>query len=121
MNQYLNYVQADIVGSPNVANPSDVDWFNSSAFTLPQQPFRNGDAARDSLRGPAEYLFNLALGKDFTLGEGKTLEFRWENFNAFNHVNLGLPASTVDQAGAGQIFYAQTPPRQMQFGLHLHF
>ena len=55
------------------------------------------------------------------LGEGKTLEFSWDNFNAFNVDNLGLPNSTVDVSGAGQITSTATDMRQMQFGLHLRF
>lgn len=64
---------------------------------------------------------NLALAKTFAITEGKTLEFRWENFNALNHPNLGLPANIVDQSGAGQITSTQVPMRQMQFGLHFRF
>jgi len=36
-------------------------------------------------------------------------------------VNLGLPNSTIDDFGAGQITYAQVPMRQMQFALHFSF
>ena len=53
--------------------------------------------------------------------ENKMLEFRWEVFNVFNHVNLGLPNSTVDVSGAGQITYTQTAMRQMQLGLKFQF
>ena len=69
----------------------------------------------------AAMLLDLALAKEFVIREGKTLEFRWENFNALNHTNLGLPAATVDESGAGQITYAATAMRQMQFGLHFRF
>ena len=51
----------------------------------------------------------------------KSLEFRWENFNALNHVNLGLPSSQVDVSGAGQITSTASPMRQMQLGLHFRF
>jgi hypothetical protein len=63
----------------------------------------------------------LALVKTFTLAEHKTLEFRWENFNAFNIDNYGLPANYIDVSGTGQITYTQVPMRQMQFGLHFRF
>jgi len=53
--------------------------------------------------------------------ERKTLEFLWENFNALNHTNLGLPNNTVDVSGAGQITSTSTDMRQMQFGLHFRF
>jgi hypothetical protein len=55
-----------------------------------------------SLRGPALYVFNLSLSKEFVIVENKTVELWWENFNAFNHVNLALPTNQVDVEGAGQ-------------------
>jgi hypothetical protein len=121
LNADFGHVRPDLVGDPSAAHQNADSWFNPSAFTAPQQPFRDGNVRRNSLRGPAEYLFNLALAKNFTIREGKTLEFRWENFNAFNHVNLGLPNNYVDVSGAGQITYTQTAMRQMQFGLHYRF
>jgi hypothetical protein len=60
------------------------------------------------------------LSKIFTIKEGKTLEFKWENFNALNHVNLANPNAVVDQSGAGQITSA-ADMREMQFGLHFRF
>ncbi len=121
LNADFNSVHPDIIGSPHVSNPNASQWFNPMAYTAPQQPFRDGTASKGSLRGPAEYVFNLALAKTFVITEGKTLEFRWENFNAFNIDNLGLPNGTVDVSGAGQITSTATDMRQMQFGLHFRF
>ena len=64
---------------------------------------------------------NLTLAKVFTIAEGKTLQFRWENYNALNHVNLNTPANYVDQDGAGQITSIRADMREMQFGLHFRF
>ena len=121
LNADFNSVRPDIIGNPHVAHPNRDLWFNPSAYTSPQQPFRNGTASKGSLRGPAQYLLDLALAKEFVIREGKTIEFRWENFNALNHTNLGLPAATVDESGAGRITYAAAAMRQMQFGLHFRF
>ncbi len=121
VNADFDSVRADIIGNPHVAHPSTAMWYNPAAYTDPQQPYRDGSASRDSLWGAAEYVFNLALVKTFTLAEHKTLEFRWENFNAFNIDNYGLPANYIDVSGAGQITYTQVPMRQMQFGLHFRF
>jgi hypothetical protein len=111
----------DAIGNPNVPNPNANEWFNPAAFVAPQGIGRNGDVRHNSMRGPREALLNLSLGKTFTIAEGKTLEFSWENFNAINHVNLGQPANFVDAAGAGQITSTATDMRQMQFGLHFRF
>jgi hypothetical protein len=121
LNTDFNSVRPDIIGDSHVSSPNAGLWFNPAAYTSPQQPFRDGTASKGSLRGPAEYVFNLALAKEFVIREGKRLEFRWENFNAVNHPNLGLPSSTVDVGGAGQITATATDMRQMQFGLHFRF
>jgi hypothetical protein len=121
VNADFNYFRPDIVGNPNVSNPNAGLWYNPAAYTAPQQPYRNGDASKGSLRGPNSVVLNLALAKVFMITERKTLEFRWENFNALNHVNLGLPAATVDVSGAGQITSTASPMRQMQLGLHFRF
>lgn len=121
VNADFNYFRPDIVGRPAVSNPSADLWFNPAAYTAPQAPYRNGDASKGSLRGPALYVFNLSLAKEFVIAEKKTLELRWENFNAFNHVNLGLPQNTVDVEGAGQITSIANAMRQMQLGLHFRF
>jgi hypothetical protein len=121
LNADFNNVRADIIGNPSVPNPSASLWFNPAAFTEPQQPYRNGTAGRNSLRGPALYLFNFSLSKNLIPSERWNLELRADALNAFNHVNLGLPNSTIDNSGAGQITGVQVAMRQMQFGLHLRF
>jgi len=121
LNADFNYVRPDIIGNPHVSNPSADMWFNPAAYTAPQAPYRNGDASKGSLRGPALFVFNLSLSKEFIIVENKTIEFRWENFNAFNHVNLGVPGNTVDVGGAGQITSTANPMRQMQLALHFRF
>lgn len=121
VNADFNNLRPDQVGDPHVPHPNANLWYNPAAFTAPLQPYRDGDVHRNSLRGPREAVMNLALAKTFAITEGKTLEFRWENFNALNHPNLGLPANIVDQSGAGQITSTQVPMRQMQFGLHFRF
>ena len=121
VNADFSYFRPDVIGNPSVSNPNASLWFNPAAYTAPQQPYRQGDAGKGTLRGPASFVFNLSLAKEFVIVEGKTLELRWENFNAFNHVNLGLPLAVVDESGAGQITSTASPMRQMQLGLHFRF
>ena len=49
---------------------------------------------------------NLSLMKKFYFQENRYLQFRWEAFNAFNHVNLHDPNTTIGQGSTGQIFSA---------------
>ena len=99
----LNQVRPDQIGSASVPNPNANLWFNPAAFTAPQSPGRNGDVRHNSFRGPGLYNFDLSLGKIFTVAEGKTLEFKWENYNATNHVNLANPNPTVDVTGQDRL------------------
>jgi hypothetical protein len=121
VNADFNGVRADKIGSAHIANQSTAEWFNVAAYVDPQQPFRDGTASANSLWGPAQYMVNLALEKTFKIAENKTVELRWENYNAFNIDNYGQPANTIDVLGAGQITYSATAMRQMQFGLHFRF
>jgi hypothetical protein len=121
LNADFNYVNADIVGDPIVSDPNRNLWFDPAAFSEPQEPYRNGTAGRDSLRGSKLVVSNLSISKNLLPLEGKSLEFRAEVFNVFNHANLGLPNSTIDSLGAGQITSVQVPMRQMQFALHFRF
>jgi hypothetical protein len=121
VNADFNYFRPDLIGNPSVANQSAALWFNPAAYSAPSDPYRNGNAGKGSLRGPAVVVLNLSLSKEFTIVESKTVEFRWENFNALNHVNLGPPNNTVDVSGAGQITSTSNPMRQMQLGLHFRF
>ncbi len=103
LNADFNSVRPDQIGDPHVAHRSRDQWFNPAAYTAPQGLYRNGNVSRNSLVGPGTFLMNLSLAKVFTITEGKTLQFRWENFNALNHVNLNTPNNYVDQSNAGQI------------------
>ena len=116
----LSQYRPDQVGDPHVANPNANLWFNPNAYAAPQDVGRQGQVRRNSLRGPRLFNMDLSLGKVFTVAEGKTLEFKWENYNALNHVNLANPNNTVDSGSGGQITAAANM-RQMQFGLHFRF
>jgi hypothetical protein len=120
-NTDFNTFRPDIIGNPSVSNQSANLWFDPAAYTQPLAPFRNGDVGKGTLRGADLYEADLSLSKQFVITEGKTLELRWENFNAFNHVNLGKPENQVDVSGAGQITSVAVPMRQMQLGLHFRF
>lgn len=97
-------------------------WFNPAAYTIPA-PYKYGNAARDSLRGPNLFTADWSLSKRFLVAERKSLEFRWETFNTFNRTNLNNPNGAIDAGvgSAGVITGISNPMRQMQFGLRLDF
>src|SRR5439155_4867897 len=57
-NADFNAFRPDIIGDPHLSSPSANLWFNPAAYTAPQAPYRDGDASKGSLRGPALFVFN---------------------------------------------------------------
>lgn len=83
-------------------------------------------------RIPGYWNADMSLAKDFTIGESKYLNFRWDVFNALNHQNLGVPDNhfclppgpngEIDgvrrfDCAFGQITNVATGPRGMRFSL----
>jgi hypothetical protein len=114
--------RADVVPGvplyPSSQSPSL--WFNPAAFTTPQ-PYNWGDSGRNILRGPRAANFDLTAEKKFLFTEARQLWFRAELFNAFNHPQFLLPASTIGSTGVGSISATARPSRQIQFALKLLF
>jgi hypothetical protein len=109
----------DVVGDPEVSDPSPDRWFNPAAFAFPQ--FGSfGDAGRNILDGPGFQNVNASLLKNTYLKEGLNLQFRIEAFNLFNHPNFNLPDNFLGSPTFGQILSAQSP-RHIQLGVKLLF
>ena len=82
-----------------------------------------GSASRRSFYGPGTLNFDLALLKTVRLGESKTLQFRMETFNTFNHAQFFGPAAVdggVDTNLFGQVVKV-AQPRLMQVALKFTF
>jgi len=106
--------------SPEVDNPGPDLWFNPAAFTFPTA-FNWGDAGRNGLYGPGSVNFDFTVSRTFRISESKSILFRSEFFNAFNHPQFDLPASSIGSAGVGQISSTARPSRQIQFALKFVF
>jgi hypothetical protein len=110
----------------NVANASAKLWFDPTAFAIPAA-YTFGNTGTGIIRGPGQFIADWGLDKTFSfktpLNESTRLVFRWEAFNALNHVNLANPTLTIDAPAsqAGHIFDVQGTMRRMQLGLHLYF
>jgi hypothetical protein len=82
-----------------------------------------GDAARRPFYGPGIINFDMALHKVTKLTESKSLEFRFETFNTFNHAQFdgnGSVDGNINDATFGQVVKA-APPRISQVALKLFF
>jgi hypothetical protein len=114
----------DIVPGEKISLPRNersVDrWFNDKAFRAPA-PFTFGNAGRNIIPGPGNNLFDFALHRRFRLGEGRTLEFRAESFNLFNHPNYGIPLPFADFGPFFGRIVSVGDPRRIQFALRFDF
>jgi len=105
-------------GSPQNGLP----YFNTSLFS-PNLLGTPGTASRRSFHGPGMLNFDLALLKTFHLAESKTLQFRLETFNTFNHTQFFGPAAVNGNMSSnlfGQVVKA-ADPRLVQIALKLEF
>jgi hypothetical protein len=67
--------------------------------------------------------FDIALSKTVSLKEGKSLQFRLETFNTFNHAQFFGPTAVngeITSSAFGQVVSA-APPRLVQAGAKLSF
>jgi hypothetical protein len=67
---------------------------------VPLGTAQGGNAGRNILTGPGIIDFDFALFKQFHWGESKTLEFRWEVYNVFNHPERGYLLGDVFSSNA---------------------
>ena len=129
-----------VLSNVNATNPTCssqaicVQWVNPAAFV--QNPIGTyGNVGRNSVRGPGNVTFDLALSRTFKLSERFTLQARAEAFNLLNHANfVGAFAPAGQPAGAtygtlsqnlsssnfGQVTGAYDP-RILQFAMKVIF
>ena len=98
------------------------EYFNTSLFSL--QPLGTpGTAARRLFYGPGIQNFDVALSKSVSFGDTRSLQFRLETFNTFNHAQFFGPASVngeITSGAFGQVVGANAP-RLVQLGAKLVF
>lgn len=95
-------------------------YFNTDAFV--QQPFGTfGNVGRNTIISPGIVQWDASLLKHFRFAEDKSLQFRFEAFNAANNMNWGNPDTNRASANFGRITGLRGTMRQLQFGLKLIF
>jgi hypothetical protein len=139
----LNYGDNSLLGAePNGVNNYGVDepqyapgplhlnsnprngqpYFNTALFSL--QPLGTpGNARRRFFSGPGIDNYDLALQKAVALTESKSLQFRFEAFNAFNHAQFYGPASVNGNINSPSFGYvvSSAAPRLMQAAVKFIF
>jgi len=87
-----NYTPGNLQINHNPRN--GLPYFNTALFT-PNTLGTQGNAKRRFFYGPGINNFDVALHKTTRLTESKSLEFRFETFNIFNHAQF-YPNGSVD-------------------------
>src|SRR5438552_11612960 len=98
-----------------------------------------GNVGRNVLRGPRQTNVDFSVIKRFPFGEAKSVEFRAEFFNLFNHVNFANPISNLNAVSSsggsidpntgqimnpgdlGRITSTSNNPRLIQFAAKINF
>jgi hypothetical protein len=107
-------------GSLNFTNPRrGQPYFNTALFSPETLGFL-GTANRAFFHGPGINNWDLSLHKDTRLTESKSLEFRAEFFNVFNHAQFGNPSGNITSGAFGLVTSANDP-RIGQLALKLLF
>lgn len=115
----------NLIGDPNAGPRTVQEWFNKSAFQqltpVPNGPTQFfGNEGRNVVQGPAYDQWDFSAFKNIAIHESKTLQFRAEFFNIFNHANFRLPNNDINSPNFGFISEAQ-PGRLVQLALKFLF
>ncbi len=97
-------------------------YFNSALFS-DNALGTPGDASRRYFHGPGMQNFDVAVLKDVRLGETRSLQFRLEAFNVFNHAQFFGPQSVDGNISSGTFGQAVSAmaPRLVQAGVKFIF
>lgn len=100
-------------------------YFDVNCFSLPAVG-TFGNVPRNTITGPGFASWDMAFFKNIPFANGRRIQLRVEGFNLTNHVNFGLPQTTVFNASgrvanAGQITSIAGTARQWQFGAKVEF
>jgi hypothetical protein len=98
------------------------NYFDTTAFSQ-NAPGTAGDAKRRFFHGPGAENFDMALAKSLSITESKSLLFRVEAFNVFNHTQFNGPTAVDGNIGSstfGNVISA-APPRILQAAAKFNF
>jgi hypothetical protein len=114
------YTPGPLQLNPNPRN--GMPYFNPSLFS-PQPLGTPGNARRRFFYGPGLDNYDMALMKSVALSESKSLQFRMEAFNVFNHAQFfgsGSVDGNMNSSNFGQVVGAGSP-RLLQAAVKLIF
>ena len=78
---------------------------NRDCFTVPTAVGDIGNLGRNTIRLPSIFNTDLAVFKNFRIGENRAIQLRWETYNVFNTTNFrdinGVMTFAVAQVNPG--------------------
>ena len=113
----------DLIGNPNNGPRTPQEWFNKAAFQSlnpATQAGQFGNEGRSVVQGPGFEQWDFSAVKDIPIRESRSLQFRAEFFNVFNHANFRLPKNDISSPNFGEISEA-LPGRLVQLALKFAF
>jgi hypothetical protein len=102
------------VSAVTLANGTPCAWQTPPANTY-------GNAARSVLYGPSTKNWDISLQRKFKLFENKSLNFKFDAFNAFNTPNFSTPNAALGAGTAGQITGTVNDNRDLQASATFYF
>jgi hypothetical protein len=107
---------------------SQVNYFNPAAFQCAGSNAacttfsgQFGNLGRNSLYGPGQRNFDIAVSRRFVVTERLKVEFRSDFFNVLNHANWNNPGTSLSSGTTfGQVTTFGSP-RIIQMAMKLHF
>jgi hypothetical protein len=114
------YERLNLIGNPNLSNPTTSEWFNPGAFAAPAE-YTFGSLGRDALRADKSTTLDLSIIRDFPVTEHKRFQFRADMFNLPNHPVWGIPGQTYATPTFDEVTGTRSTERQIQFALKFYF
>ncbi len=84
------------------AHQSIAHWFNTACYVQPGVG-ELGNEGKNNIVGPRTTNIDISLFKNFAFMKDKSVQFRSDFFDAFNHPLLGTPSASVTAPTYGQI------------------
>ncbi len=111
-------IRPDLTGA-SIYAASQGAHLNAAAYAAPR-PGQWGNAGRDSIVGPGQFLLNASVGRTFRLRDRVALDLRIDSTNAINNVTFPSWNTTVNSTQFGLPMTAN-PMRSIQTNLRARF
>jgi hypothetical protein len=123
-----NIATSGPTGSRLGLSAGSTGWYNKAAFAPASSASNNGygNVGYSVVSGPGQFNWDISLVKTTKVGginENATLMFRSEFFNAFNHPQFTIPATSqeITSLSFGLVNTPSVNPRLIQFALKYQF